>query len=116
MPTREPISVTVRVPGIYATSRIEIHRRAAMGDPRLHPEYTPHLSDADREKMNAATPAVQRVRSLAAEMDEGQPVTLPALFGRPFRAVTDTRWYQYCLAIHIDADDQVSPASDAPLI
>lgn len=116
MPTREPIPTTVRVPAIYATSRFEIHRRAGMGDPRLLPEYTPDLTQADRERLNSSQAAVREARRLAAEMDEGKPVIVPASFGRLFREITDTRWYRLCNWIQLDADDAVTPANDGPLI
>jgi hypothetical protein len=68
-----------RVAGLYDALIDEAVRAAERGDPRLMSgDYTPGLSDAERAKLNAASPVTRAARRWLDRLSRGEPVEIPA--------------------------------------
>jgi hypothetical protein len=115
MPRAERIDVAgVSAPGCYATTRIEVRRRADLGDPRV--AMAENFSGAKKAAINAADPTVQRMVALADAMDRGETVIVSWAHARAFREITSMPWAPAYQGIEISADDVVRPADSGPRV
>jgi hypothetical protein len=107
-------AVGVHCPGIYTFAYRDIRRLADLGDPRITSAFAPHISDAEREAINAADPTVQRVVALAEAMERGERVVVSWAYGRAFQEVTKMPWAPSDDGIEISTDDMVRPVERRP--
>ena len=61
----------------------------------------PHLSEADRARLNATIHEAQSRLRLADAMDRLEEVTVSRKYGRAFGEVTRMPWFRDCDDIHI---------------
>lgn len=107
-----------RIPGLYEHIRAGWQELVRKGDPRLLPDFTPDLTDRQRQRLNETSPLITQAKRKLDKMSRSEPVRYPCAHvgGNSFPQARNIPWIADRLSreMWVAADDRVSPAAPHP--
>lgn len=107
---RKPQDGGVYLPGIRAMLREHLARQ--LFDPRLYADFGPAISSSQRERANAASPAVRQAQRQIDRLNAGDPFEIGLPSPRDWPELASVPWVLdgSVRRVIVSADDTIRPA------